>query len=211
MGGPPGSPDLRFVLGLYQDLLERAISLGEVQAGAANGWRAALARLGPQGVIAQFEQTLEYRMTEVRNLYQRYLRRDPDPAGLVGWAGFLATHTVEDLALQLIISGEYARLHGGSLPDLLDAVYSDALGRPIDPGTLASGLAVPQLAYIVLQSAEYRTDEVFRDYATFLGRPGSPGEVSGWVSLYALGLNDQAVLAALLGIPGGEYFGLLTQ
>jgi hypothetical protein len=45
---------------------------------------------------------------------------------------------------------------------------------------------------------------VFVDYGKFLGRQASAEEARGWLGLYQRAGQD-AVAAAILGVPGGEF------
>jgi hypothetical protein len=232
-GVETGPSDLRYVLALYQNLLERAITLAELQGGATNGWLATMHQHGQSAVVAAFEQTFEYRTVQVRHQYQRYFHRDADGVGLANWATFLQSHSVEDLALQLILSPEYAATHG-TAEQIVEAIYRDALDRGLEPTSLAgyttllntpSGVeyaaidqygrrrdiaaleTAPKLARIawgVLTSAEYRTDQVSGHYADYLARPAAAVEANGWLGLYSAG-GDGIVIAAMLGIPDGEF------
>jgi hypothetical protein len=93
----------------------------------------------------------------------------------------------------------------------LNAVYLDALGRPIDPAGLNWWLAVlslgasrTQVAYQVLSTQEYRQDVVKQAYLQLLNRPADPAGLAGWVSLLNAGGTDQMVYAGIAG--SQEYF-----
>lgn len=75
--------------------------------------------------------------------------------------------TPEQLAAMLVNSDEYLTLHAGGNDSLLSALFSDALGRPIDAGALAhfeqeltAGATRAQIADEIFAGAEYRTDVV---------------------------------------------------
>jgi hypothetical protein len=76
---------------------------------------------------------------QTQKLYSRYLHRAADAGGLHVFANFLSHGgTLEQAAVVLIGSPEYRTKRGGNTDQgFLDALYQDALGRPID----ASGQA----------------------------------------------------------------------
>jgi hypothetical protein len=94
--------------------------------------------------------------------------------------------------------------------NFISQVYLDVLGRPVDPSGLSAGLTFlasnsPQTyALTVLDSTEYRTDQVGDYYQSYLGRTPGPTEVSGFLMLLGSGGTDQQEQANVLG--SAEYF-----
>jgi hypothetical protein len=204
--GTVGTPDQRFVLALYRNLLGRGVSLAEFQNGNVNAWVQFLAGHSRVQTVALFEKAPEYLQKEVRDLYQHYLHRDADPVGLQSAVAFLQQNgTVEQVAAMLVSSPEYAALHGGGAAALA-ALYQDAFGRPIDPGALANGLSLlnqgtsfAQVAQGVLASPEYRADLTFSYYQRFLHRNPEPAAVQAGVALLATGAPDETLIANIVG------------
>src|SRR5262249_4498974 len=91
----------------------------------------------------------------------------------------------------LIGSGEYFQSRGGSTNDgFLTALYSDALGRAVDPTALsgfglalAAGFSRSQLALAVLTSPEYKTDLIQSYYQKYLRRPADQAGLTTFVAL----------------------------
>ncbi len=171
--------------------------VGELDAGVA-----------PVVVALQLEASLEYREDQVQALYQRYLHRTAEVAGLQGFAAFLgAGGTLEQVAAMLVGSPEYLALHGAGTDAFLGALYEDALGRPADAGglaafgqALAGGMSRAQVAALILSSAEYQGDLVQAGFQAVLGRPADPAtEVPLFVNELQRGGSDQLVLAQILG------------
>ena len=101
-------------------------------------------------------------------LYEAILHRAPDTGGLGFYEQQLASgYTVQDIANQMLGSGEYATDFGGqSLKQIVDALYLGALGRQADPsgetfyvGQLSSGaLSVSGLLTTLATSPEAQSN-----------------------------------------------------
>jgi Domain of unknown function (DUF4214) len=150
---------------------------------------------------------------EVRQLYERLLRREPDPSGLMGWVSFLNQGgTEEALKAQLLGSAEYfSRFGGGTAAGFLEALYGDVLGRSLDPvgaqgwgQRLAQGASPAALAAAVLSSPESDVDEAEGLYQQYLHRPADPGGLFLLTGALDQGLSNEAAAMLLLGSP--EYY-----
>jgi hypothetical protein len=75
-----GAADERFVQALYQTLLHRTASSGEVA-----GWVGALPQEGRQGVVLGILQSADFRTGLFVAYYEIMLHRQPDSSGLAGW------------------------------------------------------------------------------------------------------------------------------
>jgi hypothetical protein len=85
------------------------------------------------------------------------------------------------------------------------------LGRDPNAGEMSAatqalslGETRTQLALLVLNSAEYRSNEIGSDYAAFLHRAPGQSETSSWLSLLGAGASDEALAAQLIG--SAEYY-----
>jgi hypothetical protein len=78
---PAGTPDERFVEGLYTLLLGRSATEAEL-----SGWCAALPGLGRSGVASFLLTSTEYRSRQIAAYFEEQLQRPADPAELAGWA-----------------------------------------------------------------------------------------------------------------------------
>jgi hypothetical protein len=115
-----------------------------------------------------------------------------------------------------IIAGspEYFQVRGGgTAPGFLDALFQDALGRPIDPpalaGTLqglATGFTPTQVADVLFHSGEYDADLVGSYCWRFLRRPADPAGLQAAEAALLQGVRSEDVLAALLA--SDEYLAL---
>src|SRR5262249_55912402 len=126
-----GTPNERFIGGLYESLLRR-----QPDPGGLAGWTAALDRGVRRSQVAlQIEESLEARALEVQALYHRLLHRDADPSGLNTFVAFLgAGITVEEVSTILTGSAEYLQTRGGGTNQgFLAALYADTLNRSPDP------------------------------------------------------------------------------
>jgi len=103
--GLGGNTPSTWVTQLYLKLLGR-----EPEAAGLSAWVAYTTNpaYGRPFVAANFYQSLESRLTRVKNLYQVLLGRDPDPTGWPFWADVIATAGDIELAVSLAVSEEYA-------------------------------------------------------------------------------------------------------
>ena len=207
--GGRGTPSERWVNEVYHDLLGR-----QAEPGALTYWGGIAAAGGDrQQIIAQIQNSNEYRLDQTQALFQHYLHRAADPGAQTFGAAFLASgHTVEQLADVLIGSSEYFHVRGGGTNDgFIDALFADALGRPADPGArhffdaaLASGATTGQVALAILSSGEY-FDRVVEDvYLRLVERPADAGGLNYWANQLAHGARDEQITSGIAA--SGEYF-----
>lgn len=206
--GTRGTADERWVNEVFHDLLGRQADPG------ALGFFAGLSASGNrQQAIADIENSAEYRNDQVESLYQHYLHRAADPGGLQYFASLLANGgTPEQVATALAGSAEYYANRGGGTNDgFLDALFQDALGRPVDAGArqyfdhaLATGATTAQVASAVFTSPEYQSDVVNQIYLQLLDRPADSGGLSFWSNELAHGATDNQIVAAIAA--SDEYF-----
>lgn len=203
-----GTDNQRFVDQVYRVLLGRRPD--------ADGLAAWLAQLD-QGMprdqfVAQLEQSAEYRQDQVMAIYQKYLHRPADPAGLE-MGGQLLAHgaTDEQLAEIVVGSQEYFALHGGADDGFLTALFQDALHRPIDAGAkaafeqeLAAGASRTQIAATMFSSREYHGDVVDEVYLRLLHRHADSAGQSFWTNWLDAGNTDEQLITALAA--SDEYF-----
>jgi hypothetical protein len=201
-----------FVVALYQELLGRAVSAGDLSDGSFQGWvNEVNAGVPREKVVAQFETAPEFLMVQVNNLYLDYLHRPADALGLKNEVNFLNNGgTPEGVAAHLVGSAEFLQDAGGSQQAALHALYLDALNRDIDPtgladalNALAAGLTLERVAATLFRSDEYRRDLVM-GYYDLLGRAADPGGLNNALALLRAGGTDAEVIAGLLG--SDEFF-----
>jgi virginiamycin B lyase len=204
----PVDPMVQYVDQLYHQLLQRYAD----QAG-----RDYFVGLLNQGVsrsqvVLDIEASPEYRTLAVEQLYQSLLGRSADPAGLSSFVAYLgAGHSVEDVKVQILGSAEYYARSGGTKSGFLAALYSDVLGRAIDPtGQVAfsrildRGFSTGVVALFVVHSTEARQDVVEGFYQDLLHRQADPAGLASFTASRPGGFPDEAILAAILG--SDEYF-----
>jgi parallel beta-helix repeat protein len=206
--GTEGTANQRFVSEVYNDLLHRPVD--------ANGlayWSAKLDGGTTRAqIVAGIENSDEYRHDEIDALYVHYLHRHADPSGLSAFNDALKHGaTDEQVAAGIAGSDEYLALHGGTNDGFLNALFEDALNRPIDPAAktafeqfLDHGMTREQATAIVLGSAEYHNDLVAQVYLDVLDRQVDAGGQSYWAGKLADGQTDEQVLAGI--IASDEYF-----
>jgi hypothetical protein len=150
----------------------------------------------------------------VNSLYQTILRRDADPGSLSYWTGqMLNGATKEQVMASILASPEFQSKANTWYPSgngnwsYIYALYQVVLERtPSYTEVEAWSNALPSLGYYQVASDfvtcnEFRFDQVSQMYQSYLGRAGSSGEVSFWVSLMdanPAAYNLLSVEAALL-------------
>jgi streptogramin lyase len=204
-----GTASQRFVAQVYIDLLARLPDLSGLVA-----WSGAIdAGVSRSQVILGIESSAEYRIDQVEKLYNHYLLRDADAAGLQQAVAFLANGaTLEQLAALIAGSPEYFQIRANGMNDIfLLYFYLDALKREPDGGAetafsqaLAAGITRTQVAAVVFGSSEYKSDLVQSYYQQFLHRTAAPAELNPWVNALLQGARDEQVIAGILS--SDEYF-----
>jgi hypothetical protein len=129
---------------LYRELLGRQ---PDPQGEAS--WLASLQQAGDgaarrASVIAAFLNSPEYLRHFVSCVYESFLQRAPDEAGLQFWVQQLgspgspsgAANRMDEqaVAASILSSPEYINLHGGTARGWVDGLYQDLLGRAADLG-----------------------------------------------------------------------------
>jgi hypothetical protein len=195
-----------FVTHLYQTLLGRTpdgLSLA--------AWTNLLDKGASRtSIVAQFEQTPEYRSREVQSLFQALLHRPADPVGLNVFTTLLANGgTLEQAQAIIAGSNEYFQTRGGGQAStFLQALYADGLNRSVDPAglaifgpLLAGGASRQAVAAAVFGSTEHLQDLVQNYYQTYLGRLADSTSLADFVTAMQQGMTDEAVVATILGSP----------
>jgi hypothetical protein len=180
----------RFVQALYLDQLGRTGMQSEL-----DGWLPVLAGPGgQQAVAAGIAGSFEAQDHLVKSWYQTYLGRQADGTEEQGWVGLLQSGQSEEQVLTGILASPefYARAQTMGFGDTGDGnyvrtLYQVLLGRQGGAAEVAGWVnALPQLgrqgvALGLLQSQEFRTDQVEGDYTALLHRPADPAGLNDWV------------------------------
>ncbi|HVW37058.1 MAG TPA: DUF4214 domain-containing protein [Pirellulales bacterium] len=204
-----GTDNQRFVDQVYRDLLGR-----QPDADGLTVWLARLDQGMPrEQFVAQLEQSAEYRQDQVMAIFQKYLHRPADPAGLEMGGQLLAHGGADEQLAQIVVgSQEYFALHGGANDGFLAGLFQDALHRPIDAGAmaafgqeLAAGASRTQIAATVFSSGEYHGNVIDDLYLRLLHRHADSAGQSYWTHWLDAGNTDEQLIAALAA--SDEYFG----
>jgi Domain of unknown function (DUF4214) len=200
-----------FVTHVYRDLLNRAPD--------APGF-ASFTTLLDRGLVNRSQEALavlesqEYRTLLIQGLYQQLLRRALDPLGQAGWLRYLDDGGTQDgLRVSLLGSEEYfQRRGGGTTPGFLSAVYSDVLGRTIDPsGARGWSEALDNkdssrttVAAEIVGSREGAQVTVHDAYFRFLHRAPDPVGFNASVSALQQGVIAEFLITTI--VASDEYF-----
>jgi hypothetical protein len=206
-----GTPNQRFIMQLYRDLLGR-----EVDPGGFSGWTSILnSGVSRTQVVRMLEDSTEYRTKFVSSVYMQILRRPVDPTGLNMGLGILASGAVgaaDQLRAILLGSDEYFnRIGGRTNAGFIQALYHDLLNRDADTlgaqaleQYLANGGDRTQAAGLYLTTPEAAGVLVAGLYQHYLHRQPAPSELPGYE--FVLGtsqLSEFDVAAIIAG--SGEY------
>jgi hypothetical protein len=205
-----GDANQLFVARLYQDLMHTAPDPGLLATLTAQLDSGSATRLQiVQGLLG----SADYQTALVTDLFSLFLQRSPDASGLAAYTTDLAQgQTVEQVETLLVGSPEYYQNRGGGTNDgFLNALYQDALNRPVDPvgrqmfdQALASGTTTAQIAAIIFSSAEYQQDLVQNFYQRFLHRTADGVGLNAFTTALRQGARDADVITQL--VVSVEYF-----
>ena len=210
--GTVGTPNQNYIQEVYRDLFFR-----QAEPEGRDFWAAQLTQGTPRDQVAHaIVQTAfpeEFQRDAVDALYQQYLGRTPDASGRQYWTDYLYQGgTIEGMSQALASSQEYFNARGGGASDgFLKALFHDALGRPIDSGTLtyftglmAKGMSAAEVADAVFSSDEYHRLRVDALFEQFMGRAADTGALGYFAGELDNGATDELVIAQL--ISSDEYF-----
>ena len=148
----------------------------------------------------------------VKDFYQLYLHRAADPGGIAYWVGRMAGSggprlTFEQVRLQFVGSPEFFNVtNHGDPSQIIEALYTDLLGRPSEPTGKAYWLThfhVNTIASQFLFSPEGRQVLVKGYYSSILARPFDQSGLDYWTQQLLNGASDENIIADFLS--GDEY------
>jgi hypothetical protein len=210
--GTLGTADQRYMDEIYRDVFNR-----QAEAKGREIWLSLLAQGATREAVAltilTHATSQEFQMDTVTALYEQYLHRAPEQAGMDTWVAYLyGGGTIEGMTQALLGSPEYLQTRGGGTSEgFLKAVFQDTLGRSIDApaltffeGLMAKGVSAGQVAAAILSSGEYRDVRVEAIYEQLLDRPAKPSELATYAAELAQGVRDEQIMAGL--IASDEYF-----
>jgi subtilase family serine protease len=215
-GGPssggPSSSNTAYVGHLYQSLLNRS-----PDSNALAYWSNLLNMgTGRYTVVSQIMQSQEYRTDEVAAVYTKLLKRAPDALGMTTFSTELANGaSLESVEMAIAGSAEYYQTRGkGQIAGYLDALFSDALNRTIDPisaATLGQALASQSLARstiatLVFDSLEHDRGLVQYYFQSLLKRQADSSGLAVFANALQQGELDQEVIGSILS--SQEYYQL---
>ena len=191
----------------YQNLLGRGIDPSGLSTWGNfidGGISPAIAAVGIETATSQ-----EFNQVLVNQLYSTYLGRAPGATDATTWLGFLDAGGSYHQMVILISSSDEAFTHAGGTNDTwLSALFTNALGRPIDSATqtqldnlFTAGLNRAQIDTIVLNTSEYYANLVQTSYQSFLNRPADGPTLVFQVDALENGFTYQDLLAGIVGSP----------
>jgi hypothetical protein len=214
VGTQAATPNQNYVAAAYLDLFGQGGDNSTTVAGTSLAAWAGQLDAGASRV--QFATALvhsaDYYASIIRPIYERYLGREPDTAGLSYWVSQMqAGLTDERLEAGFIGSAEFYTHAGGTDKLWVDFMYLDLLGRAADSAgesywvdQLAAGADRSSVAYGFAASLERERQRVQDDYFRYLGRQADSAGVDYWVAAFAQGTTNEDVIAGF--IASDEYF-----
>lgn len=195
--------DERFVIAVYGQVLGR-----DVDEGGLNFWAGELGDGFPRAqFVLSVVASAEGRSLACEALYQVFLDRSADPGGAANCASLLAGgQRYIDVAAFLAGSLEYLAANGGTNSGFLEAVYLDAVGRPIDAGArpfwlqrLTAGESRQSVARSILASDEGFGLVVDAVYDVVFDRVPDPGGRAFWIGQLQAGATEELLIAQIAG------------
>lgn len=201
----PFTPDELHVRAAYRDLLDRDADPAGLEA-----WIHRLDRgLAPARFSASMVGSLEHRRRLVGQVYQAYLGRAPEPAGLVFWADRLRTRSLDEVRALVLGSDELYGQSGGTDRAWVERLYELVLGRAPDPDgwtywadQLRPGGPRARVATRLLKATEVAAVRARAAYADLLGRSPEPAALAYW--LPRVRSSDERVLVTAI-VASPEY------
>jgi lysophospholipase L1-like esterase len=197
------SPNEQFVERVYQDLLGRPASHGELVAlgGALDNGR--YTRLQ----VVQAVQTLpDARLHAVDVLYRTLLGRPAAPTELATAPG--PGGTLDAIEVGILGSSEYYDRNGESEPDFIASLFRDVLGRPADVATeivllnaLGRGSTRTDIAAFLMSGTQAYPARVTADFRRFLRQDPPDAALASGVSALQHGVSEGALIATLMASP----------
>ena len=177
--------DTDYVQALYRDVLDRVGTPNEVAT-----W---VSEMGAGMTIPQVAQSFinspEHRQDEVDSYYQEFLHRTPD-AVAQDWIDALESGASEEAVVEGILDmPEYQTAHQ-SADQLIQGLYTDVLGRQVDPAgyaqwsaALASGESRAEVVANFVNSAEAIDQVIENFYTDYLHREPDLAGSAQWASI----------------------------
>lgn len=203
-------PYLKYVNVAYQDVLGRGPKVT-----AAQDW---VNQMVGGASMATFVSCLfhsqERRELQIKDVYQKYLRRTPNAEGLSFWTGLLSSgKSTEHITAAIISSQEYFTRIGGTNEAYIKNLFQDILGRRASDveadcwiGLLNSHSATRlAIAIDFLTSEEYRILLVDAWYWKYLRRQADTQTIKFTVDQLKEGMSQESVQTLILATK--EYFG----
>jgi hypothetical protein len=206
--------NVRFVSAMFQVVLGRPVDAAGLSffTGLLDGGVSQFA------VATRILSSPEFLGLQVQAAFRTFLHRDVDPLGFGFFTGFLAAgHSTNELAAQLVASPEFAQNFGTTDGAFLNAVFQNALGRPVDSiglsffgSALATGSSRAAVAVAVFNSTEFLSGIVDNSFLQFLGRGASALELEATVAGLLQGsfTQQQFVAGLLTSAEFAERFGI---
>lgn len=200
--GTANSANARWLVNLYDQVFARSADLGGL-----DHWLARVAAGGESSrlsVARSFLNSTEGAQNEANLAYVDLLSREPDAEGLTFWTDFLRTGSVNTLRFQHLASDEYFENSGGQNEAYVEQLYSELLGRDIDPqgfsfyvDLLNSGTPRWWVSQTIYESPESLGNRVAAYHQAILERDPTAAEITEGVAMI-LNEDERAVQAALL-------------
>lgn len=206
---PELAPTLRkYVRALFLDTLKRDPSGAEIEVLL----KRMLDGTTRKGLARDLLQTEEFRRTQVRHWFQRFLHKIGTEEELQQWSEKLLRRSQEETLTSFLSAPEYVLRDGGSNEEFVTALYEDLLSRkPADTeiqswvGLLNSHAASRMcVANNFVTSRETRERQIRSWHLDFLNREPAMDSLKMNLERFRQGESHEDILVSLLS--GSEYF-----
>ncbi len=202
----PATDATTYIGAVFEQFLGRPASDADVER-----WRPTVQWGEPSALTGALAVSDEWAGTQVDELYQQILGREPDAGGHDHWVATIARGaTLEEVAAFLYGSDEYYERHGATPASFVDAIYRQLLGRAADDDgrrywtdQIEAGVARTTVATGFYGALESRRSRVTTTYRDILGREPDRGGRDYWVD--RLPTAGDVALAAYLAA-SDEFF-----
>lgn len=215
--GTQGTPDQRYVYEYLKDVLQRPISMADVNYWTAQFEKNHEDRQTFSSIVIESTPPYEYRRDEIASSYETYLHRAPDAAGENFYLQLVNNSqgaregqgvdfgTEKRTSALLISSPEFYQDAGSTVNGFITAVFEDALKRAPSAADLAyysyqltHGMTHIEFATTVLNSPESLTRTIDSLYERYLGRAPDPTGLQNFINNYNAGYGTETNTETIL-------------
>ncbi len=199
------TPNARWFDAVYDEVLERDPSAFELNRQSAE---LSTGQKSHRDIAEDLLESRERKSEIIAQLYQDYLGRAPDAAGMEFWLGIWSRFNgPERVQSGIIGSPEYYQTAGGTDQAWVAAMYKNILGRTASQSEIdyhvnrlhQPGVDLQTIVLGFVYSDEFRSSMISDWYFDYLSRAPEQGGVQYWLNQMQNGQSQESIQAGLLG------------